>query len=138
MKRHLIIVLCFTAGLCWGQERKRFSFGPTVGAGVAGWHETTYRLKLENPTSERVRGTRFIPSYTIGAFGKYYLNQDFSVNVKLLYVRGGSQQAYRYRDTHFVTTEPFVTRDEQTLRTNVLRAPIALSWDITKTKVRPF
>lgn len=138
MKRHLIVVLCFATSLCWGQEQKRFSFGPTIGGGLAGWHETTCRLELENPTSERVRGTRFIPSYTVGAFGRYYFNRDISVNIKLLYVRGGSQQAYRYRGTHFVTNEPFVIRDEQTLRMNLLRAPIALSWDIIRTKVRPF
>ena len=45
---------------------------------------------------------------------------------------------YHYRGIHFVTGEPFITRDEQTLRMNSLRAPIALSWDIIRTKVRPF
>ena len=138
MKPYLIVLLCCTASLCWGQERKKFSFGPTVGGGVAGWYETTHRLELQNPISERVRGTRFIPSYAVGAFGKYYLNPNVSISVKLLYVRGGSQQVYHYRGIHFVTGEPFVTRDEQTLRMNLLRAPVALSWDITRTNVRPF
>ena len=138
MKRPLIVFLCFIATLCWGQERKKFVYGATVGGGVAGWYEGPNDDLQPFLLPGRELGNRFVPGYAVGAFGKYYVTSRLGFTVSALYMSGGSKLVNNYRTKLPTTGEAAGFTNESTLRFHFLRTPIALSWDVTKTDVRPF
>lgn len=137
MKWLLILSFCLIVSLCQAQEQKRFSVGPTIGLGVAGWYEgPTEQLQSSLLAGQEV-GNRFVPGYAVGMVGKYYLTSSIGVSASVLYVRGGSKLVNNYY-TRLATGEPAGYTNESTLRFDFLRTPMALSWEITQTNVRPF
>lgn len=138
MKRPLIVILCFTATLCWGQEGKKFSFGPTLGGGLAGWYEGPSDHLRPFLLPGREVGNRFVPSYAAGVFGKYSVTPRIGIMISAMYTSGGSKLINNYRTKLPTTGETAGFTNESTLRFHFLRTPISLSWDITETNVRPF